>query len=74
MSIFPVVLTLLPVIAQKLQEAGLEDVLITAGGIIPDEDIPTLQEMGIHGIFTPGASTQEIIDFINNNFIKTFSA
>lgn len=60
-------MTLLPVIAQKLREAGLDDVLITAGGIIPDEDIPPLQEMGIHGIFTPGASTQEIIDFIKKN-------
>jgi len=60
-------MTLLPVIAQKLREAGLEDVLVTAGGIIPDEDILPLQEMGIHGIFTPGASTQEIIDFIKKN-------
>jgi len=60
-------MTLLPVIAQKLREAGLDDVLITAGGIIPDEDILPLQKMGIHGIFTPGASTQEIIDFIKKN-------
>jgi len=60
-------MTLLPVIVEKLREAGLEDVLITAGGIIPDEDILALQEMGIHGIFTPGASTQEIIDFIKEN-------
>jgi methylmalonyl-CoA mutase C-terminal domain/subunit len=57
-------MTLLPLIAQKLQEAGMDHVLIVAGGIIPDEDISALKEAGIHGIFTPGASTQEIVQFI----------
>ena len=60
-------LALLPIIAQQLQDAGLEDILIVAGGIIPDEDIPVLQDAGIHSVFTPGASSQEIIDFIHAN-------
>ena len=60
-------MALLPLIAQKLREADLEDVLIVAGGIIPDEDIEPLHEAGMHAVFTPGASTQEIIDFINKN-------
>lgn len=60
-------MALLPVITQKLAEAGLEDVLVTAGGIIPDEDVAPLKEAGIDAVFTPGASTQEIIDFIKAN-------
>jgi methylmalonyl-CoA mutase C-terminal domain/subunit len=60
-------MALLPLIAKKLQEADLGHVLVVAGGIIPDEDVTPLREAGIHGIFTPGASTQEIIDFIRAN-------
>ncbi len=58
---------LLPVIAQQLQENGMEDVLIVAGGIIPDEDIAALQEAGVKGVFTPGTSTGNIIEFIKAN-------
>jgi methylmalonyl-CoA mutase C-terminal domain/subunit len=60
-------MALLPVIARQLKEAGLAEVLIVAGGIIPDEDIPALKAAGIHTIFTPGTPTQEIIDFIKSN-------
>jgi len=60
-------MALLPTIAQKLQENGMEDVLIVAGGIIPDEDIAPLQEAGIKGVFTPGTSTEDIIAFIKAN-------
>ncbi|RME44448.1 MAG: cobalamin B12-binding domain-containing protein [Caldilineae bacterium] len=60
-------MALLPLIAQKLKEADMEHVLLVAGGIIPDEDIPPLKEAGIHAIFTPGASTQDIIQFIRQN-------
>ena len=58
---------LLPVIARKLQENGMEDVLIVAGGIIPDEDIKALHEAGIKGVFTPGTSPKDIIEFIKAN-------
>ncbi len=57
---------LFPRVIKALQERGVEpsDVLLFAGGIIPDEDIPALKEMGFREIFRPGASTQDIIDFV----------
>lgn len=57
-------LDLFPQIVEKLQEKGLERVKVFAGGIIPDEDIPALQEMGIAAVFGPGTSTQDIIRFV----------
>ena len=56
--------TLFPRIINLLQETGLDDVLVVAGGIIPDEDVPALKEMGIRGIFGPGTSTEDIVQFI----------
>jgi len=56
--------TLFPRIVNLLKENGLDDVLVVAGGIIPDEDVPALNELGIRGIFGPGTSTQEVIKFI----------
>lgn len=56
-----------PRVMELLKEKGLEDVLVVIGGIIPDVDIPKLQEMGIKGIFLPGSPMQEIIDYINAN-------
>ena len=58
-------MTLFPRILKLLQEKGLGDIPVLAGGIIPDEDIPVLREMGIAGVFGPGTSTQEIAEFIN---------
>jgi methylmalonyl-CoA mutase C-terminal domain/subunit len=57
-------MTLLPRIVSLLKENGLDDVLVIAGGIIPDEDVPALNEMGVRGIFGPGTSTEEIVKFI----------
>jgi len=56
-----------PRVMALLAEKGLQDVLVLVGGIIPDVDIPRLQEMGIKGIFLPGTPMQEIIDFITAN-------
>jgi methylmalonyl-CoA mutase C-terminal domain/subunit len=56
--------TLFPRIVGLLEENGLDDVLVVAGGIIPDEDVPALNEMGIRGIFGPGTSTEDIVQFI----------
>jgi len=56
-----------PKVMALLKEKGLEDVLVVVGGIIPDVDIPKLQEIGIRGIFLPGSPMQQIIDFINQN-------
>ena len=57
-------MALFPRIVGLLRENGLDDVLVVAGGIIPDEDVPALNEMGIQGVFGPGTATDEIVDFI----------
>lgn len=62
--------TLFPRIINLLKENGLDDVLVVAGGIIPDEDVPALNELGIRGIFGPGTSTQEVIKFIEEEISK----
>ena len=55
---------LFPKVIEGLEQAGMEDVLIIAGGIIPDSDRETLEDMGVSSIFGPGTSTADIIDFI----------
>ncbi|HEX4107827.1 MAG TPA: cobalamin B12-binding domain-containing protein [Solirubrobacteraceae bacterium] len=57
-------MTLVPRIVELLREQDVNDVLITVGGTIPTDDIAELKELGVAEVFTPGASTQEIIDFI----------
>lgn len=57
MTIFPVVLNL-------MKEKGLKNVLLTGGGIIPDEDIPKLKKLGVGKVFTPGTTLEEIINYI----------
>jgi methylmalonyl-CoA mutase C-terminal domain/subunit len=54
-------------ILRKMKEAGIEDKVVVVGGVIPDEDIPRLKEIGIAEVFTQKSSYQEIIDFINNS-------
>jgi len=63
-------MTLFPRIVNLLKENGLDDVLVLAGGIIPDEDVPALNELGVRGIFGPGTSTQEVIKFIEEEIGK----
>jgi methylmalonyl-CoA mutase C-terminal domain/subunit len=57
-------MTLVPRIIELLKEQSVDDVVITVGGTIPSDDIPELKAQGVAEVFTPGASTQEIIDFI----------
>jgi methylmalonyl-CoA mutase C-terminal domain/subunit len=57
-------MTLFPRVMDLLRENGMDDVLVVAGGIIPNEDVPTLQELGIQGVFGPGTRTDEIVAFI----------
>lgn len=56
--------TIMPRICELLRKEGLQDVVLVVGGIIPDEDIPGLKEAGVAEVFQPGASTQEIVEFI----------
>jgi methylmalonyl-CoA mutase C-terminal domain/subunit len=57
-------LALVPRIRQLMDENGLKDVALLVGGIIPDEDVSVLKQMGVSGIFGPGTSTQDIINHI----------
>jgi methylmalonyl-CoA mutase C-terminal domain/subunit len=56
-----------PRVMALLEQEGLSDVLVVIGGIIPDVDIPKLNQMGVRGIFLPGTPMQHIVDFINKN-------
>lgn len=58
---------LFPKVVNLLKEEGVDDILIIGGGVIPDDDIPKLKESGIAEIFTPGTSTQDVVEFIKNN-------
>jgi methylmalonyl-CoA mutase, C-terminal domain len=57
-------MTLVPRVVELLREQGAEDVVLTVGGTIPSDDIPALKKLGVAEIFTPGASTDEIVEFI----------
>jgi methylmalonyl-CoA mutase C-terminal domain/subunit len=59
--------TLLPKISNLLKEEGVEDILFIAGGVIPEDDIPSLKERGVAEIFTPGTPTTVTIDYIKEN-------
>ncbi len=60
-------LTLFPAVVEELRKRGGGDKLVFGGGIIPDEDMPALARAGVARVFTPGASTQEIVDWIRAN-------
>ena len=57
-------MTLVPRVVELLNEQDAGDVVVTVGGTIPSQDIPELKELGVAEVFTPGAPTQDIIDFI----------
>src|SRR5437870_12340787 len=60
-------MTLCPRIMELMKKEGLDDVLVVIGGIIPDQDIPALKESGIAEVFQPGASTQEIVNYVRHH-------
>jgi methylmalonyl-CoA mutase C-terminal domain/subunit len=57
-------MTLVPRVVELLKEQGVDDVLITVGGTIPTDDVPQLKELGVAAVFTPGAGTDDIVEFI----------
>ncbi len=59
-------MTIFPKIKKLMDEKGVDDVLLTGGGIIPKEDIKELEKLGVGEIFTPGASTSAIADYIKS--------
>ncbi|RYZ70318.1 MAG: cobalamin B12-binding domain-containing protein [Proteobacteria bacterium] len=58
---------LVPEIMDGIRQAGMNDALILVGGIIPEEDFEPLRAAGVHMIFTPGASLQAVVDYIQAN-------
>ena len=67
-------MTVFPKVIEMMKEKGMDDVLLTGGGIIPEDDMKTLNEMGVGKLFAPGTPTSEIADYIkgwvkaNRNF------
>ena len=61
---------LFPRVMELLKDKGVSDILVLGGGIIPEEDVPALKGAGIAEIFTPGATTTDIIGFIQGNLKK----
>jgi methylmalonyl-CoA mutase C-terminal domain/subunit len=57
-------MTLVPRVVELLHEQGVDDVVITVGGTIPADDVPELKKLGVAEVFTPGSSTDEIVDFV----------
>jgi methylmalonyl-CoA mutase, C-terminal domain len=59
-------MTLVPRVVELLAEHGADDVVLIVGGTIPAEDIAELKRLGVTEVFTPGASTDEIVEFVRN--------
>jgi len=59
-------MTLFPAVIDALKARGLSDIVVFGGGIVPQDDLPKLTELGVAKIFTPGASTHEIIDWVES--------
>lgn len=62
-------MTLLPKVTELMRERGLDDILVLAGGIIPDEDTSALKEQGIEEVFGPGTPTSDIIQHIRDKVL-----
>ena len=60
-------MTLFPEVMRLLKERGAAEVAVFGGGIIPDDDAVKLKEMGVRQIFTPGASTEDIVKWVREN-------
>ena len=67
-------MALFPRIVELLRQNGMNDVLVVAGGIIPDEDITAIKELGVSAVFGPGASTKDIVAFIEQNVRRELTA
>jgi methylmalonyl-CoA mutase C-terminal domain/subunit len=59
-------MTLFPAVMEALKSRGAGDVVVFGGGIVPKDDLPKLEQIGVAKIFTPGASTNEIVDWVES--------
>jgi methylmalonyl-CoA mutase C-terminal domain/subunit len=60
-------MTLFPAVMNLLKQKAIDDIAVFGGGIVPPEDIPQLKKLGVREIFTPGASTEDIINWVRTN-------
>jgi methylmalonyl-CoA mutase C-terminal domain/subunit len=67
-------MTLVPKVVALLKEQGVDDVLVTVGGTIPADDIPELKKLGVAEVFTPGAGTDDIVEFIRHGAAERHAA
>jgi methylmalonyl-CoA mutase C-terminal domain/subunit len=67
-------MTLIPAVVAELKKKKAEDIMVFAGGIIPDEDIAELKRIGVAEIFPPGSPLQEIVDFLRERFPEEAAA
>src|SRR5262249_18271805 len=63
-------MTLFPKVVELLRERGAADIVVFGGGIIPEADIPELEKLGVAKVFTPGATTQSIVDWVRGNVVQ----
>jgi methylmalonyl-CoA mutase C-terminal domain/subunit len=59
--------TLCPRIVKLLRDQGMDDCMVLVGGIVPQEDIPKLKDLGVAAVFLPGTSTEDIVKFLREN-------
>jgi methylmalonyl-CoA mutase C-terminal domain/subunit len=60
-------MTLFPAVIEALKSRGVSDVLVFGGGIVPDEDLEPLKQAGVAAVFKPGASTEEIVSWVETH-------
>ncbi|TFV53528.1 cobalamin B12-binding domain-containing protein [Blastococcus sp. TF02A-35] len=60
-------MTLFARLTELMRERGIDDVVVFGGGIIPEEDVPELRRLGVEGVFTPGATTTDIVDWVRTH-------
>ena len=64
-------MTLVPRVCALMKERGMDDVLVTAGGIIPDDDVPALKDCGVAAVFGPGTTIAEVAEYIRSHVRPT---
>lgn len=67
-------MTLFRRVLDLLADRGADDIVVFGGGIIPDDDIPLLLDMGVSRIFTPGTRTQDIVEWVNDTLLPSTAA
>jgi methylmalonyl-CoA mutase C-terminal domain/subunit len=67
-------MTLVPRVLELLSDQGVEDVVVTVGGTVPQQDIEQLESLGVSKVFTPGAATDDIVQFVTTSVRRTVAS